>query len=256
MANNRLRFYIERRYIYIILWILTAVSIFLVIKTSNSPIIPILRSTFIEKLFQQFYYDNSLLYDIAIGYLVSVIFYVIVVYLPEKQKQNDLRHLIDSRCETIIGTSHEIINSIIIRSGLPYNYRELTNEQLHEMCKLVNPKESAGIWKVGINAYKQLHFGFSIFDKWSRIVKEVDEVFRFMPYVETGLVKKLYVINEHYIKYMVRDLSVFDAFSNTDLEAWADTFYDYYMVSKDFRDYYVQYSKSKFENDPWKIITE
>lgn len=50
-----------------------------------------------------------------------------------------------------------------------------------------------------------------------------------------GLVKKLYVINEHYIKYMVRDLSVFDAFSNTDLEAWADTFYDYYMVSKDFR---------------------
>lgn len=102
MANNRLRFYIERRYIYIILWILTAVSIFLVLKLqtinySNS-------KKHVWWLFQQFYYDNSLLYDITIGYLVSVIFYVIVVYLPEKTKTKWFKTLIDSRCETIIGT--------------------------------------------------------------------------------------------------------------------------------------------------------
>jgi hypothetical protein len=71
-----------------LLWVFSILSAFLAIKSSSEPILPILSGTWIELLFQQFDTGNSIIFDLSIGFIVSVFFYLLVVWLPDKQRKN------------------------------------------------------------------------------------------------------------------------------------------------------------------------
>jgi hypothetical protein len=70
------------------LWLLSIASIALVIKTSDELFLDIFRNTLVESLFQRFNIGNSIIYDLSIGFLVSVIFYLLVVWFPDRQRKN------------------------------------------------------------------------------------------------------------------------------------------------------------------------
>jgi len=72
----------------LLLWILSIVSIILALKTSNEPMPLIFRDTWIDSFFQQFNTGNSIIFNLSIGFLVSVIFYLLVVWFPSKQRKN------------------------------------------------------------------------------------------------------------------------------------------------------------------------
>lgn len=65
---------------------LCVVATVLYLKTNDDPLISILRGTFLESYFYKFETGNSLLKDLSIGILVSSIFWLFNVYLPEKKK--------------------------------------------------------------------------------------------------------------------------------------------------------------------------
>lgn len=71
-----------------VLWVLSVASIFLALKTSNEPVLVIFRNTQVESFFQKFSTGNSIIYDLSIGFLVSVTFYLLVVWLPDRQRKN------------------------------------------------------------------------------------------------------------------------------------------------------------------------
>lgn len=66
--------------------LLCLVSVILYLKTNDDPIIAILEGTFLESVFYKFDTGNSLIKDLSIGILVSTIFWLFNVYLPEKKK--------------------------------------------------------------------------------------------------------------------------------------------------------------------------
>jgi hypothetical protein len=74
------------------LCILSLASIFLALKTSNEPILPVFENTWAEPLFQKFTTGNTIIFDLSIGFLISVIFYIIVVYLPERKRKNLIKN--------------------------------------------------------------------------------------------------------------------------------------------------------------------
>jgi len=72
----------------LILWILSTASIILVLKTSDEPMLAIFKNTWADSLFQQLATGNLIIFNLSIGFLVSVIFYLLVVWFPNRQRRN------------------------------------------------------------------------------------------------------------------------------------------------------------------------
>lgn len=249
--TTRLKFFLERKSTSMLLWILTLVFIILAIKSSNEPVIDLFKQTTIEKYLLQFPNANNFIWDISIGFILSVIFYIIVVYIPEKQKQKDISPFINKKCESIIFSSYSLIQEIIKLSNLPYNYKSLTQEQLNEICEIINPKEHTFKFANNITDIFQHHLGYKISNNWARIINEIDETTR-LPYIDSGLLKRLYKLYNNFLRYTAKDLEIVDKLNNTSLKPWSSFFYTFYIETKDLRDYYILYSSSDFKNDPWK----
>jgi hypothetical protein len=73
------------------LWVLSIASIFLALKSSNEPVLEIFRNTRVESLLEKFPSGNSIIFDFSIGFLVSVIFYWMVVWFPDRQRKNVIK---------------------------------------------------------------------------------------------------------------------------------------------------------------------
>lgn len=70
------------------LWLIVLLCLFIILsylKTSDDPIHPIIANTILEPVFIKFEAGNNLLKDMLMGVLVSIIFWVFNIYLPQKK---------------------------------------------------------------------------------------------------------------------------------------------------------------------------
>jgi len=73
------------------LWIISAICAFLIFKTSPDETMSIFKNTSIESWFQPFSNGNTIIFSISMGFIVSMIFYLFVAWLPEKRKRDIIR---------------------------------------------------------------------------------------------------------------------------------------------------------------------
>ncbi len=73
------------------LWALFGVSALLMFKASEEPLIGPLQGTFIEVVLTSFPVGNQIVFNMAIGVLVSQIMYMLVVWLPANAKRKRIR---------------------------------------------------------------------------------------------------------------------------------------------------------------------
>ncbi len=236
----------------ILLWTLTIIFSIISIKSSNENVINSLKNTRIEKYLYQFSNGNDFFWDISIGFLISVIFYVIVVYIPERRKKMDIEPFINNKSELIIWGSYSMINEIIQKSNLKYDFKNLTQTQFDEICRKVNPKAHSYKFANQITNTFENHLGFKIYNSWARIINDIDETIRLLPNIDSGLLKRIYALYNNFLRYTAKDLKEFEKLKNEDLSSWSSTIFSFYIETKELRDYYVLYSKSEFKNDPWK----
>ncbi len=71
----------------IVLWILSVSSFLLALKTSDDPAFHIFKDTLLESLFQKLPIGNTILFNMSVGFLVSIIFYLLVVWLPDRRRK-------------------------------------------------------------------------------------------------------------------------------------------------------------------------
>lgn len=72
----------------IILWTLSITSILLVLKTSSEPVLDVFRNTWIEPWSQRFSTGNTILFNFSVGFLVSMVFYLLIVWFPDRRRKN------------------------------------------------------------------------------------------------------------------------------------------------------------------------
>jgi hypothetical protein len=243
---------LKRRIPSILLTALTVISLFLILKSSGDPIINPIENTIFEDVFLQFSYGNNIIFDISIGYLVSAIFYFIVVFLPDRRKNKDVEPYINSKVEEVIFSLYALNRDIITTAGKNYCFKTLKKEELIDACSLVNPKENKSLFHNGPNSVFEQHFGYKCFNTWSRITSNIDEAFRFLPYIDTELVFYFNEIRSSNLRFSVSNLKDCEACENTNIAVHADEFYKVYLLTKSLRDYYVSEHKKEFRNDPWK----
>ncbi|MBO1272541.1 hypothetical protein J3L11_12890 [Shewanella sp. 4t3-1-2LB] len=72
-------------------WLLLAMSAFLLVKSSDETVWSALGDGWLHDVFLQFDNGNSIIFNLSVGYIVSTIFYVLVVLLPEIKTKNELK---------------------------------------------------------------------------------------------------------------------------------------------------------------------
>jgi hypothetical protein len=80
-----------------VLLLLGCIAMVLAFVCSGEPVISALQNTEFEKYLNHFGWKNSIIFDLAIGYLVSLMFWFLVVHLPEKQKKQILKQNLSLR---------------------------------------------------------------------------------------------------------------------------------------------------------------
>lgn len=87
--------FIRRNALDLLLWLLVMGSLFLMFKSSTDPRPDFIKGTALEDVFRPFTTGNQITFDIAVGVIVSLFIYVLVVRLPAWQKKNRLKaHLL------------------------------------------------------------------------------------------------------------------------------------------------------------------
>ncbi|BAX81469.1 hypothetical protein [Labilibaculum antarcticum] len=246
-----LKYLYKRKSESIVLWILTIISVFLIFKSSDDPLLPLFEGGIFESIFYQFSYGNIIIQTITLGFLVSLIFYLIVVYIPAKRKEKDVNPYVKIQCESIIFTSYAIIDDIISKSDSGYDFKNLTNEQFKEICENVNPIEHISKFHNDIGKYFDHHLGYKIYNRWIRIEEEMNNLLKLLPHIDTGILKKIYNLKNCTFRILAKDLSQVEKFQNDNLNTWSEHLYEVYTLTKDLRDYSSLYFKTDLKNDPW-----
>lgn len=92
--------------------LLALTSLFVVFLTSNEPLLSTFQGTAIEPLFYADVAGNEVLFNISSGFFVSTIFYVMVVYFPEKRRKRTIQPVVNRLIENIINKGGDVVDTM------------------------------------------------------------------------------------------------------------------------------------------------
>lgn len=71
--------------------LLAAIAVVVMFASSGEPLVPFFRGTVLGTFMESLGHPNSIAFNLAVGYLVSTFFWILVVYLPDRSRRNLLR---------------------------------------------------------------------------------------------------------------------------------------------------------------------
>lgn len=80
-----------------VLLLLVLAAVFGTFAGSNEPVPGFFRSTSVEQILLASHNGNSIVFNLSVGYLVSMFFWLLVVYLPERSRRHLLRDNLSRR---------------------------------------------------------------------------------------------------------------------------------------------------------------
>ncbi|MEL0635852.1 hypothetical protein V6259_03630 [Marinomonas sp. TI.3.20] len=123
-----------------LIWFLFVISLFLLLISSNEALPKIFHDNFIGSLFSQFSVGNTIIFNLSIGYIVSLIFYVLVVVIPEKRKNKELKEKLGQPISFVLEAfcyDKSILNGIFHWSKHVINCRPIS-EHLGDLNQFKN----------------------------------------------------------------------------------------------------------------------
>jgi len=75
--------------------------------------LPVFRDTWANLFFQQFHIGNLIIFNLSIGFLVSVFFYLLVVWFPNRQRKNLIKRNFEEQYKMFKSDTIKIFLSIL-----------------------------------------------------------------------------------------------------------------------------------------------
>lgn len=223
------------------------VFIMFMFASSEAPLPSLFQNTPIEKLLVSRLAGNDIVFGLSMGIIVSSIFYLLVVYLPEKRKRLDIAPQIELHVTGVISRIRRIVSNIITHSGLEINLETLTEDKFVEACGLVNPKNVKQKLSDGGSRFYQKNLGFGSYAQWELIQININDIMHFLPYVDTGMVKILNEIRRSEFAWSAKTLRDVGLSGNSDMSAWAPDIYKLLELSNKLEKYYRRHVDSKIK---------
>ena len=110
--------------------VLAAIAVLLLFVSSGEPLAPFLRGSQLAPILYVMSWPNTIVFNLSVGYLSSTIFWILVVYLPDKSRRNLLRETLATRYKEF---KYEIVQTFIWASGDSQNVQfveDLANDHI------------------------------------------------------------------------------------------------------------------------------
>lgn len=86
----------------------------LTVATSGEPVVVWLRGTPVEPVLYRLGWQNTIVFNLSIGYLVSLLFWFLVVHLPDRQRRKVLRNSLTRSYQSF---KEDIVQTLVWASG-------------------------------------------------------------------------------------------------------------------------------------------
>ena len=169
----------------------------------------ILTKDFFElfKYVKDFY---NLFFQLSIGYVISFIFYVMQVYLPNLKQMELANKCINNRIETILSKMQQLFLRISVlylkRSDLEY----FSDADFLNLCSSINQDDYTSALKLDRIGSEQQYYTVKewILYNVEYVEKEIDSIYKYYPlYVDSELMKIFeQILNSTMHKSMARTL--------------------------------------------------
>lgn len=135
----------------IMLWALIILSILLAVKTSGEPILEVFKNTWIEPCLQKLPTGNAILFNLSIGFLVSLIFYLLVVWFPDRRRKNIIKKNLVEQYKSFKEDTISILLSVCQSSYKGELPKNLTNQNEFRKYFKEPVSDSQNRWHVVLN---------------------------------------------------------------------------------------------------------
>lgn len=119
---------------------LILISLWGLIASSGDPLFYSVNNYFFVSLFLL---ENEVFFNISSGFFVSTIFYMMIVYIPQKIKKKEIRPAINKLIEDVIRKGELVIDSLDQHAPSEHKIKKDNNYNLDSIrlaCKNINPK--------------------------------------------------------------------------------------------------------------------
>jgi hypothetical protein len=194
--------------------------------------------------------------NLSLAYISSVIFYWIVVSIPEKRKKRDIYDNIYRVTGNVIGDCEGLIHDLIKASGVtPSDLKNITREDFELILQKIHPYADAPL----INQ----HLGNEelVYAKWfeylnykrNRSINAINnKLLNYIIYLETDYVKIITKVRDCSYFSLVQSMNNIQM-SNTDMTFLSHALFDYYSQLKALKKYadlnLSEFSKNYSLND-------
>lgn len=129
-------------------WILigSAISFLVIISyglTLDTPLISVFKNLNVNQV--NFFYGK--LIDLSVGFIVSALFYLIVVYLPEKRRKEINNKVIKRYLHNLIDTMTEMVNNLNKSFNNNQKYNQLKDINFSHLSLNIDWKKEIGYYK-------------------------------------------------------------------------------------------------------------
>ena len=171
----------------IILSVLVLVSIGVLVRYSQYEIWAIFQFT--GSLFIKPEISDGIAFNLSIGIVVSAIFYLILVYFPEKKRNKFARDCVSARLNTIIYCINNPISTLGNKYNSKHHGENFTDDELAEIMKL---KFNDTVEVIDVKTMKKISVRVFISKCLYKTEFEIDKLYTYYPsYISAELMDVL-----------------------------------------------------------------
>ncbi|OEF48741.1 hypothetical protein A1OW_14345 [Enterovibrio norvegicus] len=216
-------------------WGVISFSIWTLFATSTEPVI--INNSVLKFIFEFKFTGQTIIHNLAIGVVVSYIFYFIVVYLPEKKKQQDLKPLLKDKVYGIVRSISITIEYIGKYTDSDFSIFEMKKDEFIEkvgeipagliLCENPTTSEMHDVIQLNLKVHKDI----------VTTLRLIDDLQSYMPFLDSECVA---LLSE--IRYS-KSLSTLDflkglnteKIKNQNLNVISEYLYQMYDLSRDLQ---------------------
>lgn len=197
--------------------------------------------TEIPEIFPKAYEIGNIFSNLSLAYISSYIFYLVVVKYQENKDKKNIYSTIYNLSKQLVGRGNSVVTTLASANNCLTDdlTKKITKDEFIELCKKTNPKTInpnrflGSITNPIPATYSQLIYHNSYHNSKALI----DQIFVYMPFLDSNLVKLLNKLNESTFYLMANVLASPEAFRNTDFETMAEPMYEFHLTLREIENY-------------------
>lgn len=181
---------------------------------------------------------GEIYFKTCLSIISSYVFYFIVVHVKSVQDKENIGMFVSGKVLNVIGGYKSQIRELKKAANSSSEAEYLEKNEIDEIFRSINPNNQAPLLIGQVDNHANW-LQYLDFHK-SRSQGCIQKIFVKMPFLETELVSLLAKIDDC-AHFMVVEHTANRQNTNTDMEPWASTFYDYSLLCKELESYYKKH---------------